>query len=423
MYRRGNDAVISALNRVVVTGLGLITPLGVTVADFWDNIKNGRVGIGPITRFDNTGYKAKLAAEVKDFQPETYMDRKDAKRMDLYTQFAMASAVKAMEDAGYDSDALRGSFRAGVYFGSGIGGLIVMQEQVTKLVEKGPDRVAPLFIPMTISNMAAGQIAIRFGLKGTNLAVVTACSSSAHCIGEAYRAIKHGYQDIAVAGGAEATVTGIGVAGFTSLTALSESGDPLRASIPFDRDRGGFVMGEGAGAMILERLDTALARGARIYAEIVGYGATSDAYHMTAPSPDGAGAAMAMRLAMDEAGVNVSDITYINAHGTGTQINDPAETQAVKTVFGDYAYKIPFSSTKSMTGHMLGAAGVVEASVCSLALRDGFVPPTAGLINPDPQCDLDHVPVTGKEHKMAYALTNSMGFGGHNASLCIKKWE
>jgi 3-oxoacyl-[acyl-carrier-protein] synthase II len=397
--------------------------LGNTVAEFWGGIKGGRLGIGPITRFDTTQFKVKIGAEVKDFRPENYMEKKETKRMDLYAQYALASAVDAVSDAGLGEDALKGSFRAGVYFGSGIGGLITMQEQVRKLVEKGPDRVGPLFIPMTIANMAAGLIALRFGIHGASLPVVSACATGVNTIGEAARAIRHGYLDIAIAGGAEATITEMGIAGFTNLTALSESNDPARASIPFDRDRAGFVMGEGSGALILESLDNALARNANIYAEVAGYGATSDAYHMTAPLPDGAGAAGAMRLAMEDAEAGHDKIGYINAHGTGTPANDLPETLAVKSVFGDMAYNIPFSSTKSMTGHMLGAAGAAEAIVCTLALRDGFVPPTIGLENPGEGCDLDYVKGIGRNAEIDYALTTSLGFGGHNACLCLKKWE
>jgi len=322
-----------------------------------------------------------------------------------------------------DMESVKGSHRAAVYFGSGIGGLAIMQEQVGKLFEKGPERVNPLFIPMTIANMAAGHISLKYGLKGPSLPIVTACASSANCLGEAFRAIKHGYIDLAITGGAEASITEIGVAGFINLTALTESTDPDRACIPFDKDRAGFVMGEGAGALVVERLDMALARGARIYAEVVGYGTTSDAYHMTAPLPDGSGAAEAMRVAIDEAGIEPSQVGYVNAHGTGTPANDLPETLAVKTALGKHAYNVPFSSTKSVTGHLLGAAGAIESTVCALALRDGFIPPTAGLETPGEGCDLDYVQKTGRKADIRYALSNSLGFGGHNACLCLKKWE
>lgn len=409
--------------RVVITGIGLITPLGSDVPTFWGNISAGRHGIGPITRFDTQGYKAKVAAEVKDFAPEKYMERKETKRLDLYAQYALACAEEAILDSSVDKESIKGSHRAGVYFGSGIGGLIVMQENVTTLMAKGPERVNPLFIPMTISNMAAGHISLKYGLRGPSIPIITACASSANCIGEAFRAIKHGYLDFAVTGGSEATITEIGIAGFMKLTALTEATDPDRACIPFDQERAGFVMGEGGGALILERLDRAKERGARIYAEVVGYGTTSDAYHMTAPLPDGSGAAEAMRLAIEEAGAGVTDIGYINAHGTGTPANDLPETLAVKSVFSDHAYKIPFTSTKSMTGHLLGAAGAVEAAVCAMALKESFIPPTAGLLTPGEGCDLDYVPKVGRAASIRYALSNSLGFGGHNACICLKKWE
>jgi len=351
------------------------------------------------------------------------MEKKETKRLDLYSQYAVAAAEEAMLDSGLDLEALKGCHRSGVYFGSGIGGLVVMQEQVSKLLEKGPERVNPLFIPMTIVNMAAGHISLRYGLKGPCIPIVTACSSGANCLGEAFRAIKHGYMDMALTGGSEASIIEIAVAGFMNLTALTDATDPDRACIPFDKDRAGFVMGEGAGVLIIERLEKALERGARIYAEVVGYGSTNDAYHMTAPSPDGSGAAEAMRIALDEAGITPADVGYINAHGTGTPHNDLPETLAVKAVMGEHAYNVPVSSTKSMTGHLLGAAGAIESAICALALRDGFIPPTAGLENPDEGCDLDYVPKVGRKAKIKYALTNSLGFGGHNACLCLKMWE
>ncbi|MCL2407262.1 MAG: beta-ketoacyl-ACP synthase II [Defluviitaleaceae bacterium] len=409
--------------RVVITGIGLITSLGSSIDEFWDNIKNGRHGFAPITRFDTERYKVKLAAEVKGFDAEKYIERKETKRLDLYSQYALAAAEEAMVDSGMDVEAIKGSIRAGVYFGSGIGGLVVMQEQISKLLEKGPERVNPLFIPMTIANMAAGHISLKYGLKGPSIPIVTACASSTNCLGEAFRAIKHGYMDMAITGGSEAAITEIGMAGFTNLTAMTEEQNPDRASIPFDKDRAGFVMGEGGGVLILERLDKALARGAKIYAEVVGYGTTSEAYHMTAPLPDGSGIADAMRLAIEEAGIDLKEIGYINAHGTGTPANDLPETLGVKAVFGDYAYKIPFTSSKSMTGHLLGAAGAVEAAVCALAMKHGFVPPTAGLEVPGEGCDLDYVPKVGREASIKYSLSNSLGFGGHCASVCLKSYK
>ncbi len=408
--------------RVVITGMGAITPAGNTVAEFWDNIKNGVVGIAPITRFDSTNYKVKLAGEVKNFNPDLYMERKETKRMDLFSQFAVASAVQAVEDSGLDLEKVD-KHRFGVIIGSGIGALGLIEEQVNKLTAKGPSRVSPLFIPCAIANIAAGNVAIRFGAKGVCTCVVTACASATNSIGEAFRSIKHGYSDIILAGGTEACNTGVGIAGFSSLTALSENSDPLRASIPFDLERGGFVLGEGAGILVLESLEAAQARGAKIYAEIVGYGTTCDAYHMTSPIPDGSGAKAAMEQAIAEAGLTPEDISYINAHGTATEPNDKMETLAIKGALGEHAYKIPISSTKSMVGHLLGAAGAVEAVASVMALVEDFAPPTAGYKVPDPECDLDVVPCKGRPHPMKAVLSNSFGFGGHNAVLCFKKWE
>ena len=410
------------MKRVVITGMGAITPCGNTVEAFWQNIRNGQSGIDFITRFPTDDFKVKVAAEVKDFAPEAYMERKETKRMDLYCQYAIAAVSDAVADAKLAEADLRGNARAGVIIGSGIGGLVTMEEQVTRLNEKGPSRVGPLFIPMTIANMAAGNVAVRFGTTGICTSVVTACASGANSIGEAFRHIKHGYSDVILAGGAEAAISRIGMAGFQSLTALSESADPTRASIPFDKDRDGFVMGEGAGVVVVEELEHAQKRGATIYAEIVGYGTTCDAYHMTSPNPDGTGAAQAMAQAMEEAGITAQDVSYINAHGTSTPHNDLPETVAIKKVFGEQAYKIPVSSTKSMTGHLLGAAGAMEAVICVEALRGGFVPPTIGLETPGEGCDLDYVPKQGRKAELQYALTNSLGFGGHNAVLCLKRW-
>ncbi len=407
--------------RVVVTGMGALTPIGNSPMEFWQSLKEGKSGIAEITRFDTTDFQIKVAGEVKNFEPENWINKKEIKRMDLFCQFAMSAAAQAVQDSNLPLDKIdKGRF--GVIFGSGIGGLTTIQDQVVRMQDKGASRVAPLFIPMAISNMAAGNIAIQFGAQGPSACVVTACASGVNSIGEAFRQIKHGYADYFIAGGAEATVCKIGIAGFTSLTALSENNDITRASIPFDKERNGFVMGEGAGALILETLESAQERGAKIYAEIVGYGTTCDAYHMTSPSPDGYGAAKAMKAAIDEAGIGLEEVTYINAHGTSTVPNDKSETASIKSVFGDYAYKIPISSNKSMIGHLLGAAGAVEAIATIYSLRDDFAPPTIGLKVPDPECDLDYIPNQGRKVEMKYALSNSFGFGGHNGVICIKKW-
>jgi 3-oxoacyl-[acyl-carrier-protein] synthase II len=408
--------------RVVVTGMGTISPVGNSVSEFWESIKNGKCGIDFITNFDNTDMKVKVAGEVKNFDPSLTIDKKEIKRMDRYSQYAVAAACEAVETSGIDLDKVD-KHRLGVMVGSGIGGLGTIEEQVIKMYDKGPSKVAPLFIPMAIINMAAGHIAIKFGARGTCTSTVTACATSTNCIGEAFRNIKHGYSDIIIAGGSEASVTKIGIAGFTSLKALSTSDDPKRASIPFDAERHGFVMGEGAGILILEELEHALNRNAEIYAEIVGYGSTCDANHITAPLTDGEGARLAMTAAMEEGGVNKNDITYINAHGTSTGANDSSETAAIKDLFGERAYDIPVSSTKSMTGHLLGATGAVEAIASIKALIENFVPPTVGYKVPDEGLDLNYVPNKGIEKEMKYALSNTLGFGGHNAVLCIKKWE
>lgn len=409
--------------RCVITGMGAITPLGSTVEDFWGGIKDGVCGIDLIQKFDTADFKVKIGAEVKGFEPEKYMSKKDVKRNDAYAVYGMAAAVQAFEDSGLDMEKEDAS-RIGVIVGSGIGGLMTMQEQVIRLHDKGPGRVSPLFIPMTISNMAAGNIAIRLGAKGVCENIVTACATGTNCIGTAFRNIKHGYLDACIAGGAEASISEIGVAGFTNLTALSTNEDPKDACKPFDKERDGFVMGDGAGILILEELEHALARGAKIYGEVVGYGATGDAYHMTAPSPDGSGAAKAMELAMEEAGIQPKQISYINAHGTSTHANDAGETAAIKLALGEAASTVPVSSTKSMTGHLLGAAGAVEAIVCVKALEEGFLPATINYKNPDEECDLDYIPNEGRNVPDAeYALSNSLGFGGHNGVLCLKKWN
>lgn len=409
--------------RVVVTGMGAITPLGSTVKDFWNGIKAGECGIDFIKKFDTTDFKVKIGAEVQGFDPELYMTKKDVKRNDLFAVYGVAAAVQAFEDSGMDMEQ-EDETRVGVIVGSGIGGLITMQEQVIKMHDRGPNRVSPLFIPMTISNMAAGNIAIRLGAKGICENIVTACASGTNCIGAAFHNIKHGYLDACITGGAEASISQIGVAGFTNLTALSENENPKEACRPFDKQRDGFVMGDGAGILILEELEHAKARGAKIYAEVVGYGATGDAYHMTAPAPDGSGGARAMEIAMQEAGIQPEQVSYINAHGTSTHTNDSSETLAIKKALGDAANTVPISSTKSMTGHLLGAAGAVEAIVCVKALEEGFLPPTINYHNPDEECDLDYIPNTGREVADAeYALSNSLGFGGHNGVLCFKKWS
>ena len=378
------------MNRVVVTGMGAITPIGNDVESFWNGLKEKKVGIGPITYFDTAEYKAKLAAQVKEFDPKQYMDPKAARRMETFSQYAVAAAKQALEDAGIDMTK-EDPYRVGVCVSSGIGSLQAVEREYKKLLEKGPGRVNPLLVPLMISNMAAGNVSIQFGLKGKSINVVTACATGTHSIGEAMRSIQHGEAEVMVAGGAESSITPIGVAGFTALTALSASEDPMRASIPFDKERSGFVMGEGAGVVVLESLEHAKARGAKIYAELAGYGATSDAFHITSPAEDGSGAAMAMKFAMDDAGVKPEEIDYINAHGTGTHHNDLFETLAIKTALGDHARQVKISSTKSMVGHLLGAAGGVEFIACVKSIEDGFVHATAGLLVDDPECDLDYV--------------------------------
>ncbi len=406
--------------RVVITGMGAITPCGNDVETFWNNIKSGVSGIDFITRFDTADFKVKIAAEVKGFDPLQYMDRKDAKRMDVFSQFAIASAAQAVEDAKLDIEAIDKN-RFGVLIGSGIGGIDTIEKEQTKFLQRGPSKVQPLFIPMIISNMAAGNVAIKFQARGICTTVVTACATGTNAIGEAYRTIQYGTADLMLAGGTETSITPLSIAGFTNLTALSKSEDPKRASIPFDAERDGFVMGEGAGVLLLESLEHAQKRGAKIYAEVVGYGSTCDAYHMTSPSPDGEGAARAMQIAIDEAGISPDEVSYINAHGTSTPLNDKYETIAIKTVFGENT-KVPVSSTKSMTGHLLGAAGAIEGIISVKALEEGFIPPTAGFSVADPDCDLDIVPNVGRKADLKYVLSDSLGFGGHNAVILLKKW-
>lgn len=409
-------------NRVVVTGLGAITPIGNDVESFWNGLKEKKVGIGPITAFDTTEYKAKLAAEVKEFDPKKYMDVKTAKRMERFSQFAVAAAGEALQDAGIVMEQ-EDPYRIGVCVGSGIGSLQSVEREYKKLLEKGPGRVNPLLVPMMIGNMAAGNVAIQYNLKGKCFNVVTACATGTHSIGEAFRSIQYGEADVMAAGGTEASITPIGVAGFTALTALSTSEDPLRASIPFDKERNGFVMGEGAGVVVLESLDHARARGTRIYAELVGYGATCDAYHITSPAEDGSGAARAMILAMEDGGVKPEEIDYINAHGTSTHHNDLFETKAIKLALGRHAYEVNINSTKSMVGHLLGAAGGVEFIACVKAIEEGFIHATAGLMEADEECDLNYTKGDGVAKEVRYAISNSLGFGGHNASLLVKRFE
>lgn len=407
--------------RVVVTGMGAITPIGLDVKEFWSSVKEGKIGFGEITKFDVSEYKCKLAAEVKGFEGKNYMDFKAAKRMELFSQYAVAAAKEAMEDAGVDMEK-EDPYRVGVSVGSGIGSLQAMEREHKKLLEKGPSRINPLLVPMMICNMAAGNVSIQFGLKGKSINVVTACATGTHSIGEAFRTIQYGDADVMVAGGTESSITPIGIAGFTALTALSSSDDPTRCSVPFDKDRSGFVMGEGSGIVVLEELEHAKARGAKIYAEVVGYGCTSDAFHITSPVEDGSGAARAMENAMADGGVKPEEVTYINAHGTSTHHNDLFETRAIKLAFGEHAKKLKINSTKSMVGHLLGAAGAVEFVTCVKELQEGFLHKTVGLQEPDEECDLDYCmePVNGD---FKYALSNSLGFGGHNATLLVKKWE
>lgn len=409
-------------NRVVITGMGAVTPLGKDVASYWDGIKQGKCGIDHIKSFDTENFKVKIAGEVKDFNPSEAVGRKEAKRLDRFAQFAVAAAKEALSDSGLDMNDIDAT-RAGAIIGSGIGGLSTIEEQQTKLMNSGPDRVSPLFIPMAISNMAAGNVAITIGLKGICSCVVTACAAGTNAIGDAFKLIQHGEQDIVFAGGSEASVTPLAIAGFTSMTALSTSEDPSHASIPFDKNRDGFVMGEGAGVLVLESLEHAKKRNAKIYAEIVGYGYSSDAYHITSPDPSGDGGTRSMQKAVDDAGVDPSQIDYVNAHGTSTPYNDKIETAAIKRVFGDHSKDMVVNSTKSMIGHLLGAAGAVEAIASALSLKEGFVHATLGLTEEDPECDLDYVKGEGRNMDIKYALSNSLGFGGHNASILLKKWE
>ncbi|MBI1964190.1 MAG: beta-ketoacyl-ACP synthase II [Candidatus Rokubacteria bacterium] len=408
--------------RVVVTGLGALTPLGNTVEEYWSALKEGRSGVGPITRFDATGYPTRIAAEVRGFDPLKYVDKKEARRLDPYLQYAMACAVMAVEDAGLDTGKMDGD-RCGVLIGSGIGGITTLLETHKTLLEKGPDRVSPFFIPMMIVNMASGLVSMRFGAKGPNSSVVTACATGNHTIGDAFKILQRGDADVMIAGGAEAIIVPLTIAGFCSMKAMSTRNDqPARASRPFDANRDGFVCGEGGGILVLEALEHAVRRDARIYAEVVGYGMTGDAHHMTAPDPAGDGAARAMAAALRDAGLPPAAVGYINAHGTSTPYNDKFETLAIKRVFGEHARRLAVSSTKSMTGHLLGAAGGIEAIATVLALHHGLLPPTINYETPDPDCDLDYVPNQARKQDVEVALSNAFGFGGTNAALAFRKY-
>lgn len=409
--------------RVVITGIGVISPIGIGQEAFFTGLKEGKCGIDTVTRFDATGFDTQIAGEVRDFEPTDYIDKKEAKRMDRFCQFAVAASKMAVEDAAIKNDEVDAT-RFGVCFGSGVGGIETMENQHKILMEKGPGRVSPFFIPMMISNIAAGNISIALNAKGPNTTVVTACASATNAIGEAFKAIQRGDADLMVTGGAEAAVTPLAFAGFCSMKAMStRNDDPKTASRPFDKDRDGFVLGEGAGALILEDLEHAEKRGAKIYAEVVGYGATGDAYHITAPAPDGEGAYRSMLMAVKDAGIEPSNIDYINAHGTSTEMNDKYETMAIKTLMGEAAKAVAISSTKSMTGHLLGAAGAVEAIACLLPITEGIIPPTINYTTPDENCDLDYVPNTARDKEVKYALSNSLGFGGHNGTIILKKFE
>ena len=406
--------------RVVVTGMGAITPIGNSVEEFWSGIKEGKTGFGPITYFDTADYRCKLAAEVKDFDPAQYMDKKSARRMEQFCQFAVAAAGQAIADAGLIMEQ-EDPYMVGCSVGSGIGSLQAMEREYDRLKEKGPGRVGPMLVPLMISNMAAGNVSIAYGLKGKSLNVVTACATGTHSIGEAYRTIQYGDADVMVAGGTESSITPIGIAGFSALTALSFSEDPQRASIPFDKDRNGFVMGEGSAVVVLEELEHAKKRGAKIYAELIGYGCSSDAYHITSPAEDGSGAATAMLNALKDGGVAPEELTYINAHGTSTHHNDLFETRAIKLAFGEHAYDLKINSTKSMVGHLLGAAGAVEFVTCVKEIQEGYIHRTVGLRETEEELDLNYCR-DSYEEEVPYALTNSLGFGGHNASLLLKKY-
>lgn len=409
------------MRRVVVTGMGVISPIGNGVEAFWDNIKKGTIGFDRISYFDTTDYKCKLAAEVKDFNPEDYMDKKSAKRMERFCQFAVAAAGEAIRDAGLDMEK-EDPYRVGSAVGSGIGSLQAMEREHSRLLEKGPGKIGPLLVPLMISNMAVGNVSIYYGLKGKSINVVTACATGTHSLGEAFRTIQYGDADVMIAGGTESSITPIGIAGFSALTALTSSEDPKRCSIPFDKERSGFVMGEGAGIVVLEELEHALKRNAKIYAEVIGYGCSSDAYHITSPAEDGAGAAKAMLNALADGNVKPEEVTCINAHGTSTHHNDLFETRAIKSAFGEHAYDMKINSTKSMVGHLLGAAGAVEFVTCVKEIQDGFIHATVGLQESEEELDLNYCKEVYRE-EVPYVLSNSLGFGGHNASILLKKYE
>lgn len=410
------------MERVVITGIGAVTPIGNTAQEYWDGLLAGKNGIAPITRFDTEGYKASVAGEVKDFDPTAYIDKREAKHMDRFCQYALAAAAQAMEQSGLKEGSFD-PFRAGTLVSSGIGGIQTFSDEQTKLNERGARRVSPFCIPMMIGNMASAHISMTYGLKGSSLSVVSACASGTHAVGEGMRAIRHGYLDIAVVGGAESSIVPIAVAGFANMHALSTESDPEAACCPFDARRSGFIMGEGAGVLVLESLSHAKARGATILAEVAGYGTTSDAYHITSPDPTGEGPARAMTMAIEDAGLTPADIDYINAHGTSTPVNDKCETDAIKMAFGESAQRVKISSTKSMTGHLLGAAGAIEAIACAMAVKEDKIPPTIHYEQPDETCDLDYVPNQAVSCPVSAAISNSLGFGGHNATIVIRKYQ
>jgi|UPI0003B56201 3-oxoacyl-[acyl-carrier-protein] synthase II len=419
MLRKAVDQVNK---RVVITGLGIISPLGNDVNTFWNHLIAGKSGVGNITHFDTTDYAVKIAAEVKDFDPLNYIDKKEARRMDRFVQFAVAAAKEALKHAELDMDKVDAN-RVGVYVGSGIGGLSTLENQHQVLMERGPRRVSPFFVPMMIANMSSGMVSIHTGAKGPNSAAISACATGTHCVGDSFKMLQRGDADVMLAGGTEATILPMAIAGFSAMGALSSrNDDPQKASRPFDRDRDGFVMGEGAAVLVLETLEHAQKRGANIIAEVVGYGMTADAYHITSPDPQGDGAKRSMEMALSDAGLKPEDIDYINAHGTSTDINDKFETMAIKAAFGEHAHKLAISSTKSMMGHLLGAAGAIEAAVLALTLKEQIIPPTINLENPDPECDLDYVPNEARKARVRAAISNSLGFGGHNATICIKEF-
>ena len=408
--------------RVVITGMGVVHSLGKDIDTFWNSVKEGKNGISTVTKFDTTDFSTKVAAQIDDFDPSAYIDKKDAKRMDLFSQYAIVAAQQAIDMAGLDA-AKMDPYRAGVLIGSGIGGIETLENNCRVLFEKGPKRVSPFFVPMMIANMASGQVAIRYGFKGYNACVVTACATANHSIGDAMRVIQNGYADVMITGGSEASITPLGFVGFCASRAMTENEDPNTACRPFDKDRDGFVMGEGAGILILEEYEHAKNRGANILAELVGYGCTCDAYHITAPSPDGDAGVRCMQMALEDAGIEPEQLGYSNAHGTSTPLNDPMESAVIKRVLGKHAQNVSVSSTKSMTGHLLGAAGGIEAVITVMSLRDGFLPPTINLNNQDPECDLDYIPNVGRKKQVEYALSNALGFGGHNGVLIFKRYE